>query len=518
MSIKPLVGEIPRYKLDSPYVPWILGTQLHPEVGPLARIEPPEPVLMIEARALGRRYQYHAQKLILLYSAMRHMREFLRERGYDVWYYQTDTLTSGLEEFARDHPEHTAIVMRPAGGNEPLNTITQSADASVKVVPNENFAIRWDRIADWHPADPPYRHEDFYRWARRESGVLMDGDSPIGGEWNYDQKNRETPADNWTPPTAYEPDHGTIVNETRDWVLETFDTWGDPEPMPWCVTRDQALEKLNHTLRERLPEFGPYQDAMLASSWSMSHSLLSPAINLGLLHPSEIIERTEQTYHKREDLPLPSAEGFIRQILGWREFMRCIYRTEMPTLVEANQLEASQSLPHFYWTGETRMNCLRTSIQSVRKRGYSHHIQRLMILSNYATLCGTTPSELDEWFNATYVDAYPWVTTPNTIEMGQFAAGVFATKPYVSSANYIKSMSNYCGDCHYDPDKTTGKSACPFNTLYWSFLERNEEQLRSNHRMSLVYGHLDNRREEGSMDEITSRLESLRALENKNRL
>jgi len=249
---------------------------------------------------------------------------------------------------------------------------------------------------------------------------------------------------------------------------------------------------------------------MRRDDWAMAHALLGSSINLGLLHPWEVVQRIEQAYYERDDIPLNSAEGVLRQLIGWREFMRHVYRHSMPRLADANQLGATQDLPEFYWTGETNMACLRETVEDVQQRGYSHHIQRLMVLANFATLWGVEPAELNEWFHATYVDAYHWVTTPNVVEMGQYADGVFASKPYVSSANYIDKMSDYCGDCYYYKTKDTGEKACPFNALYWDFLDRNEEQLRSNHRMGLMYSHVDSKQDSGEMDAIKDRVATLR--------
>ena len=303
-----------------------------------------------------------------------------------------------------------------------------------------------------------------------------------------------------------------MTEATAEWVTTEFDTWGSTEGFDWPVTRRQALAHLDHFVTERLPAFGPYQDAMRGDDWAMAHSLLSGALNIGLLHPLEVIEAAEEAYRTREEVGLASAEGCIRQVLGWREFMRHVYRHAMPDLETANQLGASHALPEFYWSGETDMACLAESVGDVHARGYAHHIQRLMVLANFATLWGVQPRELNEWFHATYVDAYHWVTTPNVMEMGQYAHGVFATKPYVSSANYIDRMSDYCGDCHYHKTKDTGERACPFNALYWDFLDRNEETLRSNHRMGLMYGHVDDKRESGAMDDIRERVADLRGM------
>ncbi|MFW5905796.1 MAG: cryptochrome/photolyase family protein, partial [archaeon] len=285
-------------------------------------------------------------------------------------------------------------------------------------------------------------------------------------------------------------------------VLDTFDggydeppyggSWADPEPFRWPVTREQALRALEDFLTHRLPEFGTYQDAMRDDSWVMSHSLLSSSLNIGLIHPREAIEAAIEAYDS-DEVPLNSVEGFVRQVLGWREFMRHVYRREMPVLGVANQLDATESLPEFFWTGRTQMACVGDSVDGVRRRGYAHHIERLMILSNFATTFGVAPRALNRWFHATYVDAYHWVTTPNVLGMGTFASDVLSTKPYVSTSNYVGKMSDYCSECHYFKTKTTGDRACPFNALYWDFLGRNEERLRSNHRMGPVYTHWDDK-------------------------
>jgi deoxyribodipyrimidine photolyase-related protein len=247
---------------------------------------------------------------------------------------------------------------------------------------------------------------------------------------------------------------------------------------------------------------------MVGDEWGMYHALLSPALNIGLLHPAEVVERVIEA-GEDDAVPLNSVEGFVRQVIGWREFVRHVYRREMPDLAEANQLDAEQDLPPAYWTGDTEMNCLRESVEGVRERGYAHHIQRLMVLSNFGLLYGVEPAQLNRWFHAGFVDAYHWVTTPNVVEMGLFGSGVFATKPYAASANYINKMSDYCSGCEYYHTKTTGEGACPFNALYWDFLDRNGDELRDNHRMGLVYSHLDNKDDE-ELTAIRKRADTLR--------
>jgi deoxyribodipyrimidine photolyase-related protein len=247
---------------------------------------------------------------------------------------------------------------------------------------------------------------------------------------------------------------------------------------------------------------------MLADEFAMHHSLLSASLNLGLLHPREVVERAIRAF-ETDDVPLQSVEGFVRQVIGWREFVRHVYRRRMPALASANQLDAEHDLPDFYWTGETEMACLSDVVDGVRTRGYSHHIERLMLLSNFALTYGVEPAQLDRWFRAAYVDAYDWVTTPNVVGMGVFGTDAMSTKPYAASANYVDRMSDYCADCRYDESTATGEDACPFNALYWAFLDRNEERLRDNHRMGLVYSHLDGKSAE-AVARIHDRAETIR--------
>ena len=520
---RPIVGDPSAYTLADDEIPWVLGTQLTRQCGPLARAPEGSTVLMIEARGFARRKPYHHHKLTLVFAAMRRFRDRLQRDGYDVRYVQADSFGAGLETFFEEAPEATLVAMRsPSYGSERrFRELVDDAGGSARFVENELFASTREAFDEWANADPdgddtgPFKHEQFYRWMRRESGVFMDGDEPIGGEWNYDDENQETPPDGWQAPPIPDHDYDPVVAETAAWVAETFDTWGnaDAEAFNWPVTRQQACTHLRQFVAERLPEFGPYQDAMCDDEWAMAHALLGASINLGLLHPVEVIREIETAYDEG-GVPLNSAEGCIRQILGWREFMRHVYRHAMPELASANQLGAERELPELYWSGDTRMRCLAGSVGDVHERGYAHHIQRLMVLANFATLWGVEPSELNEWFHATFVDAYHWVTTPNVIEMGQYGHGVFATKPYVSSANYVDRMSDYCGDCHYYKTKDTGDRACPFNALYWDFLDRNEDELRSNHRMGLMYSHVDSKREgDGEeMAAIRDRVETLREL------
>ena len=508
MTPGPLVGETRTVDVDAEdRVPWVLGTQLSSAVGPLGAAPEGSRVLLIEAHGFADRLPYHEQKLTLLFSAMRHFRDELRAAGYEVSYRQTERFAEGLSQHFRAHPEDTLVAMESPshGAADRLSGLAAEAGGRAEFVENELFLSRTDAFADWSAdRDPPYRHEDFYRWMRRETGILLVDGEPAGGEWNYDDRNRDTPPADWEPPArlSFEPDEQT--REVRAWVRERFDTWGEGDSFDWPVTRTEALDRLDHFVTERLPGFGTYQDAMREGEWAMAHSLLSPAINIGLLHPAELLDRVEAAF-RSGDVPINAAEGFVRQLLGWREFVRHVYRAGMPELADANQLEATAPLPDLYWTGDTDMACLADAVGTVRERGYAHHIQRLMILANFATLSGTDPSELNRWFHATFLDAYHWVTTPNVVEMGSFGAGLFATKPYVASANYVHRMSDYCTDCVYDHRAASGEDACPFNALYWDFLARNESRLRENYRMGLVYSHLDDKRSVGDLSAIRER-------------
>ncbi|GCF12611.1 cryptochrome/photolyase family protein [Haloarcula mannanilytica] len=499
---------------------WLRGDHLTRRAGPVAR-RPDESVLLIEAKSFARKLPYHPHKLVLLFSAMRHFREDLRADGRRVHYRQVATFEDGLVAHFDSNPDDTLVTHRPQteSARNRLESLVTEAGGTVEFVPDERFLCSPAQFDDW-AGDGRYRHEDFYRFMRRETGYLMTDGDPVGGEWNYDDQNRETPPDGWTPaePREFEPD--SVTQAVIEWVEETFEggydqrpyggDWADPEPFRWPVTRRQAVQALDHFIEERLAEFGPYQDAMLGAEWAMSHSLLSTSLNLGLLGPAEVIERAIAAYEDG-DAPLHSVEGFVRQVLGWREFLRHVYRREMPALAEANQLGASEPLPEFYWDGDTDMACLSDVVDGVRKRGYSHHIERLMVLANFGLIYGVEPVQLNQWFHASYVDAFHWVTTPNVVEMGLYGAGVFATKPYASSANYVDKMSDYCSGCPYYKTKTTGEGACPFNALYWDFLDRNEDSLRSNHRMGLMYSHVDNKGDE-ELDEIRERATEIREL------
>ena len=490
--------------------------------GPLADPDRNPRVLMIEAREFARRKPYHPHKLTLVFSAMRHARDALREDGYDVEYRRVGTFAEGFKAHLEAHPnDRIATPRRSAhGATDRLRELIETPGGTVEFREDPRFLCSPEAFDEWADGDPPYRHEGFYRHMRRETGYLMTDGEPTGGEWNFDDDNREFPGTGYDPPAPprFAPDETT--REVAEWVAEEYGDggyaeppygtgWADPEAFFWPVTRSEALEALSAFINDRLGEFGPYQDAMLGSEWAMNHALLSSSLNLGLLRPAEVIEAAIEAYDDG-DAPIESVEGFIRQVLGWREFVRHAYRRE-PGMASKNGLDATEALPEFFWTGETEMACLSDVVDGVRERGYSHHIERLMILSNFATTYGIEPKRLNEWFHAAYVDAYHWVTTPNVVGMGTFGTDSLSTKPYAASANYVDRMSDYCSGCPYYKTKTTGEGACPFNALYWDFLGRNEDRLRSNHRMGLVYSHWDNK-DDDEREAIHERAEVVREM------
>jgi len=333
--------------------------------------------------------------------------------------------------------------------------------------------------------------EFFYREMRRKTDLLMDGDKPEGGKWNYDAQNRKPAKDDlfMPKPLSFKPDG--ITRDVIEMVKREFpNRFGNTDNFFFAVSRDGAKEALSYFVKNVLPRFGDYQDAMLTGEPFLYHSLLSMYLNAGLLGPIEICDAVAAAY-KSGDAPLNAAEGYIRQIIGWREYVRGIYWLKMPDYLEENALNATRDLPEFYWTGEADMHCLSQAIGQTKEHAYAHHIQRLMITGNFALLIGVDPKQVHEWYHAVYIDAFEWVELPNTLGMSQFGdGGLLGSKPYASSGAYINRMSNYCKSCKYDVKTRIGEKACPFNSLYWHFIDRNKEVLSGNNRMSMPYRNL----------------------------
>ena len=491
----------------------VLGDQLNRGVGPLASAEPSEThVLMIESRALAASLPHHKQKLVLVFSAMRHFAEELRDEGFTVDYRKAEDFEAGLAGHLEAHPGATIRMMTPTdwGYERRLRETAERAGGRLETVPGGLWLTTPDEFDSWAEGRKSLRLEYFYREMRKKRGWLMEGDEPRGGTWNYDEENRKTPdADHGFPdPPVFGPDALTreVMEEVESGHADHFGTLDD---FSWPVTRAQAVEALDDFLEHRLASFGPFEDAIVEDEPVLYHSLLSVPLNLGLLTPLEVCEAALERAEDG-DVPIQSIEGFIRQILGWREFMRHVYRRSMPELREANGLEHELPLPDAYWGGETELRCLKRTVEQLQRTGHTHHIQRLMILGNVALISRVDPRELNHWVLGCYVDALDWVVTPNVMGMSQFAdLGSFTSKPYAASANYVKRMSDHCGRCRFDPGKTVGDDACPLNAMYWDFIDHHRERWSENHRMALMVSSWE-RRDEEDREAVLRRAEEVR--------
>ncbi|MDJ0737621.1 MAG: cryptochrome/photolyase family protein [Nostocaceae cyanobacterium] len=378
----------------------------------------------------------------------------------------------------------------------------------ITLVPNNHFLWSREDFQNWTKNRKRLLMEDFYREGRKRFQVLMEGDKPIGRKWNFDKDNRKPPKGKLNTPSALWFEVDDITQEVIETVNSlSIPTYGEIKEFPWGVTRQQALQVLDWFIENRLPGFGTYQDAMVTGEDTMWHSLLSPYLNLGLLQPLEVIQAAETAYQDKQ-LPLNSVEGFIRQVLGWREYMQGIYHYVGKNYPQKNWFNHTQPLPEFFWTGKTKMNCLYQILSQIQRTGYAHHIQRLMVLSNFALIAGFSPQEVENWFHAAFIDAYDWVMQTNVMGMGLFAdGGILASKPYAASANYINKMSDYCKSCVYNHKQRTGKDACPFNFFYWDFLHRHREKLQTQGRMTFILKNLD-RMSQKELDSIHQQVQA----------
>ncbi|SMQ59514.1 deoxyribodipyrimidine photolyase-related protein [Altererythrobacter xiamenensis] len=502
----------------------ILGDQLSRDLASLrGRTKDDTVILMMEVRDEATYVKHHKQKITLIFSAMRHFAAELEDAGWTVDYVKlTDEDNSGsfTGEVARAIERHDprAIHVVDAGEWRVQQAILEWPDkfaCEIEVLDDDRFICPLSEFREWAEDRDHLTMEHFYRQMRRKTGLLMTQDGkPTGGDWNYDKQNRESPDDEMDPPErpTFEPD--AITQECIELVEETFgDHFGSLEGFGWPVTSDQAEKAADAFFAERIEKFGPYQDAMVHGQDDLYHSMLSTSINLGLLDPLELCQRAQKAYEGGK-APLNSVEGFIRQIIGWREYVRGFYWYFMPDLESRNALNAQRGLPEFYWTGETDMRCLADCIRSTRENAHAHHIQRLMVLGNFALLAGINPREVQDWYLVVYADAYEWVELPNVSAMILYAdGGKLATKPYAASGNYINKMSDYCKECRYSVSKKTGEDACPFNPLYWHFMDRHRDRLESNHRIGRIYStwdRMDEAKRQDYLDSAEKLLDSLK--------
>ncbi|MDX2262751.1 MAG: cryptochrome/photolyase family protein [Gemmatimonadales bacterium] len=470
-------------------LPWDLSsaTAMLPAVGE-GRI------LFLDSPSKGTALPFHRKKLILVLSASRHFEQELREAGHEVHRRMGTSYAEGIRDWLREHPDDQVVVQQPAewGIAQSIGALA-GEDPRVTIVADRRFLVSREEFAAWANGRKLLRMEDFYRLQRKRFGLLMEPDgTPAGGQWNLDADNQKSakallkrglPA----PPLSFPPD--AITAEVLQYVEgRQAPQWGSAEGFGFPVTRAQALEALDDFLLHRLADFGPYEDAMLHGEPTLYHSQLSVAMNIGLLHPLEMARAAEAAW-RRGEVPLQSAEGFIRQVIGWREYVNGIYWLKMPDYRRVNYFGFTRPLPQLYWEPEqTDLACLRDTVSLVQQHAFVHHIPRLMILCNFAVLTGVNPGALSDWFWAAFADAMEWVELPNVVGMGTFGdGGLMASKPYVSSASYINRMSDHCGGCRYDPTLRTGPTACPFNYLYWSFLDDiRQGTLDVGQRMALV--------------------------------
>ena len=475
----------------------ILGDQLSTNISSLQMANRnTDRVLIAEVQTEATYIKHHKKKIAFLFSAMRHFAEELKKSGWSVDYIKIDDPENSGSLFGE---VRRSIARWNLGGlfvTEPgewrlfheMSNWSADLDLPVRILGDSRFLCSREEFSNWANRRKQLRMEYFYREMRRRTGLLMDGETPAGGRWNFDADNRKAASSDtdFSPPLKFEPD--AVTHEVISKVDCRFtDHFGNLDPFWFAVTADQAETAFEHFLHNSLASFGDYQDAMLSGERFLSHSVISQYLNAGLLDPMTLCRMVEREYLEGR-VALNSAEGFIRQVIGWREFVRGIYWLKMPDYADLNFLGANRDLPEFYWSAKTGMNCVREAVLQTKEEAYAHHIQRLMVTGNFALLAGIEPGQVHEWYLAVYADAYEWVELPNTIGMSQFAdGGLLASKPYAASGNYISKMSNYCDTCRYDVKKKFGDNACPFNPLYWDFLSRNANNLRKNPRLRQVY-------------------------------
>lgn len=454
--------------------------------------------VMMEIKPESEYVTHHIQKVVGIFAAMRGFATHLESEGHQVRYFHihdTDNEHSFYQNVANLCEEYDVSKVEYQEPDEwRLDELLKKEfariNAEIVTVSTEHFYTTRLELQDMFLGKKQYLMERFYRQMRVKHNVLMDGNEPVSGKWNYDQENRKKLPKNHplVEPLAQTHDVSDILDQIKSAGITTIGSI-DGEHFGWPISRSEALDTLDYFMEYLLPQFGKYQDAMTTRDWSLFHSRLSFSLNLKVLSPKQVVDRVERTWRSDPDkYSIAQVEGFIRQILGWREYMRGIYWAHMPEYAGLNHFDHTRPLPRWYWTGETKMKCLSHAISQSLEYAYAHHIQRLMVTGNFALLAGVDPDELDQWYLGIYIDAFEWVEITNTRGMSQYAdGGIVGTKPYISSASYVHKMSDYCAQCHYDHKQKVSENACPFNSLYWHFLDQNRDRLESNRRMTMMY-------------------------------
>jgi deoxyribodipyrimidine photolyase-related protein len=479
----------------------VLGDQLTRGLSALRGLDPAaDTVLLMEVMAECTHVRHHPRKIALVLAAMRHFADALRAEGVRVRHVALDD-PANTQSF-RGEVLRAVAELRPARAvatepgewrvAEDMRGWADAAGVKLEMRTDDRFICSTADFARWADGRRSLRMEFFYREMRRRTGILMDGDDPVGGAWNFDAENRR-PLDPQVlipAPPSFRPD--TVTRAVLALVGARFgDHFGSLDGFDLPVTPAQAGTALEAFIAQRLARFGDFQDAMTRTHETLFHSLVSTSLNIGLLDPLEVCRRAEAAYRDGA-APLNAVEGFIRQILGWREYVRGLYWLKMPGYRDLNALGADRALPDFYWTGDSGMACMDHAVGQTRARAYAHHIQRLMVTGNFALLAGIDPRAINEWYMIVYADAFEWVELPNTHGMAIHAdGGIMASKPYAASGKYIQRMGDYCRDCRFKVGEATGERACPFNHLYWDFLARHRARFEKNPRMANMYRTLD---------------------------
>lgn len=457
------------------YIPF---DHIHRNYGVLKGADPKDDlIVLVESARMTTGRNWHKERLFFLISSARHFAQSLRDEGFTVEYIKAATTIDGLSAVQSRYSQLPILCAEPSS----FRSFKELQEFGLSFVPNDFFLTPRPLFAQWAQAQKSYLMENFYRAQRVRLGILVEGSKPIGGAWNFDKENR-LPA-----PKKYMG--APYLEHVRDEIDCEVATELDHEPKTtWATTRSGALDQLRNFIENHFAEFGPLEDAMTSENWALHHSLLSPYLNNGLLHAAEVIKAAITAFNTGS-VPIESAEGFIRQIIGWREYVNGMYWFLGPEYRENNALQAERPLlPLFNDPAKTAMNCVKETVSDIRSRAWVHHIPRLMILSNLALLTSNNPQEFLDWMREQFIDASEWVMVPNVIGMGLHAdGGRMMTKPYVAGGAYISRMSNYCKGCVYNPKNRTGEDACPFTTLYWDFLDRHKESFAANHRMKQQY-------------------------------
>ncbi len=475
----------------------VLGDQLNSKHSWFETVDENVIYLMAEVHEEATYVTHHIQKITGFFSAMRQFAQELKAKGHAVRYLKLDETT--------ETPSFPDLIIQVVGElnverveyllpdefrlDQQFKGLQDQLAIPVRAFDTEHFLTERDEVASFFQGKKQWVMESFYRYMRKKHEVLMEDDKPETGKWNYDQENRKKLPKDQTLPEAFTCEHDVsdVVEMIKSMGIQTIGQV-TPQQFIWPTNRELSLQLLDYFVQDCLPNFGKYQDAMTTKDWSLFHSRLSFSLNTKMIHPLEVVERVVGAYRQSQTVSIAQAEGFVRQLIGWREYMRGIYWAHMPNFSGMNFFDHRASLPKWYWNGKTNMKCLSHSIEQSLEYGYAHHIQRLMVTGNFALLAGVSPDEVDAWYLGIYMDAIEWVEITNTRGMSQFAdGGIVGTKPYISSASYINKMSHYCKTCAYSHTKKTGEGSCPFNSLYWHFYQRNRDKLEKNPRVSMMY-------------------------------